>query len=137
MSIQLPIYPASTDLWRHLKETDKPILMYGMGNGADKILAELDKRGIEICDFFASDGFVRGHFFHGKRVLSYSEAKEQYGDFIVLLAFGSSLDDVIENIIKISKEQELYAPDVPVIKLAVEYLAAANRHIGSVQLLLL
>lgn len=128
MSIQLPIYPASTDLWRHLKKTDKPILMYGMGNGADKILAELDKRGIEICDFFASDGFVRGHFFHGKRVLSYSEAKEQYGNFIVLLAFGSSLDDVIENIIKISKEQELYAPDVPVCGGEIFDCEFYNRH---------
>ena len=27
------------DLWQYLSETDKPIVMYGMGNGADKILA--------------------------------------------------------------------------------------------------
>ena len=102
------------DLWTHLKETDKPILMYGMGNGADKILAVCEKYGIEISDFFASDGFVRGHSFHGKVVLSYSQAKEKYGDFIVLLSFASSLPDVIENIKRISEETELYAPDVPV-----------------------
>ena len=101
-------------MWKHLQTTQKPILMYGMGNGADKILAELDKRKIDVADFFASDGFVRGHHFHGKRVLSYSEAKEKYGSFIVLLAFGSSLDDVIDNIKRIAAEQELYAPDVPV-----------------------
>ncbi len=112
--ITLPEYPQSTDMWLHLKETKKPILMYGMGNGADKILAELEKRGIEISDFFASDGFVRGHHFHGRRVLSYGEAKEKYTSFIVLLAFGSSLDDVIDNIKRIASEQELYAPDVPV-----------------------
>ena len=41
------------DLWTHLKETDKPILMYGMGNGADKILAVCEKYGIEISALFA------------------------------------------------------------------------------------
>lgn len=114
MNVSLPKYPATLDLWRYLKKAQKPVLMYGMGNGADKILKELDARGIEISDFFASDGFVRGHFFHSKKVLSYNEAKEKYGSFIVLLAFGSSLDDVVDNIKKIASEQELYAPDVPV-----------------------
>ncbi len=111
---QLPNLPLAEDLWKRLANSKKPILMYGMGNGADKILCELEKRGIPIDGFFASDGFVRGHHFHGKRVLSYSEAKEKYGSFIVLLAFGSSLDDVIDNIRRIASEQELYAPDVPV-----------------------
>jgi peptidoglycan/xylan/chitin deacetylase (PgdA/CDA1 family) len=49
-----------------------------MGNGADKILDVLDAHGITVSDFFASDGFVRGHSFHGKRVLSFSEIKEKY-----------------------------------------------------------
>lgn len=102
------------DLWSYLSTATKPILMYGMGNGADKILAVSEKYGIVVSDFFASDGFVRGHSFHGKKVLSYSEAKEKYGDFIVLLSFASSLKDVIDNIKKISSEVELYAPDVPV-----------------------
>ncbi|MBQ4575426.1 MAG: FkbM family methyltransferase [Clostridia bacterium] len=102
------------DLWSYLKETHKPILMYGMGNGADKILAVCSSYGIEIADFFASDGFVRGHSFHGKKVLSYSEACEKYDDFIVLLSFASSLPDVVERVLKIAEEHELYAPDVPV-----------------------
>ena len=66
------------DLWQYLAETDKKIVMYGMGNGADKILAVCERYGIEICDFFASDGFVRGHSFHGKVVLSYSDVKAKY-----------------------------------------------------------
>lgn len=104
------------DLWSYLASTEKPIVMYGMGNGADKILAVCDKKGIEIADFFASDGFVRGHSFHGKTVLSYSAVKEKYGEgnFIVLLSFASSLPDVIANIKRIADESELYAPDVPV-----------------------
>ena len=104
------------DLWQYLAEAKKPVVMYGMGNGADKILAVCEKKGIEISDFFASDGFVRGHSFHGKKVLSYSEAKEKYGEgnFIVLLSFASSLPEVIDNIKRIANESELYAPDVPV-----------------------
>jgi FkbM family methyltransferase len=85
-----------------------------MGLGADKIIKVCEEKGVEISDFFASDGFVRGHSFHGKVVLSYSEAKEKYGNFIVLLSFASSLPDVIELIKKVASEMELYAPDVPV-----------------------
>ena len=48
------------DLWSYLCESDKKIVMYGMGNGADKILSICERRGIEVSDFFASDGFVRG-----------------------------------------------------------------------------
>ena len=108
--------PKKQDLWTYLRDTDKKIVMYGMGNGADKIISICERCGIVICDFFASDGFVRGHTFHGKRVLSYSEACEKYGkeNMIVLLSFASSLPDVLENIYKIADECELYAPDVPV-----------------------
>ncbi len=104
------------DLWQYLADTEKTIIMYGMGNGADKILDVCAEKGIEIADFFASDGFVRGHMFHGKRVLSYSEACEKYGkeNMIVLLSFASSLSDVLANIYRIAGECELYAPDVPV-----------------------
>ena len=34
------------DLWTSLKEQSKPIVLYGMGNGADKIADELEKRGM-------------------------------------------------------------------------------------------
>lgn len=104
------------DLWSYLQNTDKKIVMYGMGNGADKILSICESYRIEVADFFASDGFVRGHFFHGKRVLSYSEACEKYGrgNMIVILSFASSLPDVLANIYRIAEECELYAPDVPV-----------------------
>ena len=31
-------FEVNTDLWQYLQGTDKKIVMYGMGNGADKIL---------------------------------------------------------------------------------------------------
>ena len=102
------------NLWQYLKHTELPIVIYGMGNGADKILEILERDQIPVSDFFASDGFVRGHSFHGKKVLSYSEIQEKYEKFIILLAFGSSLDDVMARIVSISEKNELYAPDVPV-----------------------
>ena len=104
------------DLWQYLADTDKTVVMYGMGNGADKILAVCEKYGIEVCDFFASDGFVRGHSFHGKTVLSYSAVKEKYGkeNIIVLLSFGSSLPEVLKLFKTVDSECEMYAPDVPV-----------------------
>ena len=102
------------NLWHYLKAAELPIVMYGMGNGADKILEVLDALSIEVSDFFASDGFVRGHSFHGKKVLSFSEIKQKYEKFIILLAFGSSLPDVTARFYDIAIEHELYAPDVPV-----------------------
>lgn len=102
------------DLWDRLKTIGRPIVIYGMGNGADKILAVLAEKGIAVSDFFASEGFVRGHCFHGKRVLSFREVQEKYKDFVILLAFGSSLDDVMAQVRRLAAQYPLFAPDVPV-----------------------
>ncbi|MBR3961497.1 MAG: FkbM family methyltransferase [Clostridia bacterium] len=103
------------DLWNYLKTVSKPIFLYGTGNGADKILDELIRLNISVSGVFASDGFVRSRTFRGFPVQSYSAVKQQFGDIIVLVAFGSYLTDVIDNIKRIASENELYAPDVPVI----------------------
>ncbi|MEE0967956.1 MAG: FkbM family methyltransferase [Clostridia bacterium] len=108
------IITAECDIWQYLRNCGKKIVMYGMGNGADKILDVCNSKGIEISDFFASDGFVRGHSFHGKTVLTYSEIKEKYDNFVVLLSFASSLPDVLSKIDEISNETELLVPDVSV-----------------------
>ena len=102
------------DLWRYLKTVRKPIVLYGMGNGADKIIKVLKDFGIEISGVFATDGFVRDKYFHGFKLSSYSELKEKFGEMTVLLSFGSGREEVLSNIRRISAEQELYAPDVPV-----------------------
>lgn len=102
------------NVWENLKDSDKPIVLYGMGLGAEKIMATLNMYGIEIDDIFASDEFVRGHYFKGYKVLKYSEVCEKYEDFNVVLCFASRLDDVIEKISEINKEHTVFAPDVPV-----------------------
>jgi len=105
----------NADLWQTLQSSDKPIVMYGMGNGADKILAVFAKYGIEVADFFASDGFVRHQLFHGKTVMSYAEICEKYEDFIIVVSFGSSLPEVLNNVYRLDAERKLYIPDVPVV----------------------
>lgn len=104
----------TTDLWDNLKNSDKPIVLYGMGDGADKVIAACELKGIKISGVFASDGFSKNKIFHDFEVTDYSSAKEKFGNMIVLMSFASNRDDVIENVIRISKEQELYCPDVPV-----------------------
>lgn len=104
------------DLWSFLSKAQetKPIVLYGMGDGADKIINVCNEKSIKISGVFASDGFASGKLFRGFNVISYSEMCEKFDDFIVLLSFATQRDEVLENIIKISKEKELYCPDVPV-----------------------
>ena len=103
------------DLWEYLKDTDKTIVLYGMGNGADKILAVLAERNIPVGGVFASDGCARGNLFHGMPVRTWSDIKDEFGkeNVIVLLSFGTSRPEVLENVLRIRAEAELYAPDVP------------------------
>lgn len=103
-----------SDLWEHLAGSDKPIVMYGMGNGADKILRVFEKYSITVSDFFASDGFVRGQQFHGKTVCSYSDICKKYDDFIIVVSFGTRLPEVLGRIYDLAEVRELYLPDVPV-----------------------
>ena len=116
----MPITLPTQDLWEYLSEaaaSGRSILLYGMGNGADKILAVCAARGIPVADFFASDGFVRGHSFHGRTVLSFAEACQRYDPetMIVLLSFASSRPEVLDIIARVAATVETYVPDVPVV----------------------
>ena len=44
----LKLREIKNDLWQYLARTNKKIVMYGMGNGADKILTVCERYGIEI-----------------------------------------------------------------------------------------
>ena len=102
------------DVWTTLSEAEKPIVLYGTGDGADKLLDRMSLFGIKPAAVFASDGFVRDRVFRGFKVKSYAECVKEYGDFTVVVAFGSSLPEVMGNIDRINRERELYMPDLPV-----------------------
>ena len=101
-------------MWDELKEEKRPIVVYGMGNGADKLFSRFEKLGISVSDVFASDGFVRGHSYRGYRVKSFSEIKENYSDFVIVLSFASGRDEVIEMLSEIDGKYDMYVPDMPV-----------------------
>jgi len=103
-----------TSLWDDLAAQDKPVFLYGTGNGGDKIIAALEKYGVTLTGIFASDGFVRDREFHGMKVRAYSDVREEYGDDItVLLAFGTTLPDVRAFIELLDSRHDLRIPDVP------------------------
>ena len=112
--INLPEFPFTKDMWDELKEETRPIVIYGMGNGADKLIARFQLLGIEYADIFASDGFVRGHSFHGTRVKSFSEIRETYEDFVIVLSFASNRSEVLEMLKDINESYTMVAPDMPV-----------------------
>lgn len=93
----------------YLRTSGKKVLLYGMGNGAEKAFDLLNKKGIEVCGVFASDGFVRGHSFLGYPVLSISQAEELYGDFIAVLSFAleGRKADILE---RVTANHRLYTP---------------------------
>ncbi|MBE6824240.1 MAG: FkbM family methyltransferase [Ruminococcaceae bacterium] len=101
-------------VWDALKATDKPIILYGMGNGADKVLDEFEKRNIKACGVMASDDFVRYQNFRGFTVSKMCDFEKQYDDFLIALCFASSLDDVMNNIKRIASIHPMLVPNVPV-----------------------
>ncbi len=109
----LPSPDVSEDFWSNIRREERPIVVYGMGNGGDKLVSRLSLYGVSVADFFASDGFVRGQHFHGKRVLSFSEIKEKYERFVILVSFGSHLSSVVDTVYRLSEEYEVYIPDMP------------------------
>ena len=121
------------DLWKYLRQCGKRVVLYGMGDGAEKIKAVLDERGIPVTDIIASDDFVRGQSFLGFRVKKLSEIEEEYDDFIILVCFGSRIPPVMEHIYRIAERRELYAPNVPVIGEGVFDLEYAKSHKSELQ----
>lgn len=102
------------DVWTVLQKSNIPLIIYGMGNGADKILNEFEKLNIKIYGIIASDDFVRGQSFRGFTVKKLSDIENELNDFIVITAFGTSRPDVINHIVEISKKHTVLSVDVPV-----------------------
>lgn len=104
----------TTSVWDQLKQEQRPIALYGMGDGAEKILHVCTQREIPIAGIFASDEFVRGHSFAGYQVKKRSELEQELGDFVAVIAFASSRPEVLELFDDLDRTHTTYAPDVPV-----------------------
>lgn len=97
--------------WEKIKESGLPVVIYGMGNGADKVLDEFIRLDITVKGVTASDDFVRGQFFRGYRVTKLSEFD---GEFIIAVAFASCIPDVMNHIYSLQNKYRVIVPCVPV-----------------------
>ena len=103
------------DLWEELTTERRPIVVYGMGNGADKLFERLAALGLSVDGVCASDEFVRGQSFRSHRVLTLSEVCARYERPYVLVAFGTRLPSVIERLCALEEHAEVRVPDMPVV----------------------
>lgn len=102
-------------VWERLQAENRPIVLYGMGDGADKILQVFNDKKIKVSAVFASDEFVRGHSFAGFRVQKLSEVVQQFGpDLVIVLSFASQRPEVLARFYALNEQFDLVAPDVPV-----------------------
>jgi len=101
-------------VWENLKATDKPIILYGMGNGADRILDRCIAEGIMVSGVFASDAFVRGQVFRSYQVCKYTDIVKQYENFVVVIAFASESPSVLKDFYALAAKHETYAPHVAI-----------------------
>ena len=116
------------DLWSYLKTVNKPIVLYGIGNGADKIVKRLTADNVKISGVFSSSGFKKDKSYAGHIITDYASLKNELKDMIILVCFGSHLPEVIEKVKALAKENELYIPDVPVVGDELFDIEFAKRH---------
>lgn len=108
------IFENLESVWSRLKNGGKPVALYGMGDGADKVLRAFDRFGITARAVMASDGFVRGQSFHGFRVKTLTELENEFGDFDIALCFASQLDEVMNTVKSVAEKHTVLVPSVPV-----------------------
>jgi len=105
-----------SSVWTALQRETRPIVLYGMGDGADKILRQFDLRDISVSAVFASDEFVRGHSFHKWKVQRFADVVATYGENIVIvIAFATHRPEVMQKIFSLEETYTVMAPDVPVV----------------------
>ena len=101
-------------VWEKLQKEKSPIALYGTGNGADTVLDVFEDLGVKASAVCASDGFVRKRTFRDFEVISISKTLEVFENPLFCLSFASSIPEVMESIIGLSKKHRLLVPVVPV-----------------------
>ena len=121
-------------VWTRLKEETRPIVLYGMGDGADKILAQFDRLGIRASGVFASDEFARGNLFHGFSVRKLSDTVAELGeDIVIVISFASQRPEVLAKMYELDAKYDVVAPDVPVVPGALFDEAFVREHSADMQ----
>ena len=103
----------TNDVWQNMRACGRPLVLYGMGNGADAILDRMAAEGLTAAGVFASDEFVRGQSFRGFTVERYADVKARLGDFAVVIAFASELPEVLARFKALAAQHTVFAPHLP------------------------
>lgn len=104
-------------VWELLSTIEQPIVLYGMGNGADKIVDWCESHNVKISGIFASDEFVRGQLFRGFKVEKYSDIIERLGhDVLIVIAFASERPEVLARFRELAASHDVVAPHLPLFK---------------------
>lgn len=106
----LPFITETQTVWKNLETTKKTIVLYGMGNAADKILDWCEAKGVIVADIFASDDFVRGQIFRGYKICKYSDVVAKYHDLLIVIAFASESPAVLEHFFALAEKYETVVP---------------------------
>lgn len=102
-------------LWDKLRAASEPVLIYGIGNGAEKVLALCAEYGVAVCGVFASDDHATDKVFQGYPVLRCTDALRRWPEAPVLLAFGVYQADVLDRITAMAQTRPVYVPDLPLL----------------------
>ncbi len=121
-------------VWDELKSTTKPIVMYGTGNGADKVVDVLNELNIPLSGVTASSTFVRKRMFRGFQVMPIERFEEIYDDFILIITFGTSIPEVMDNIYNLAEKHTVLVPVVPVIGTQIFDRDFYNKHCEEIEL---
>ena len=135
----LDLMQEKESLWQRLQRETRPLYLYGLGDGAQKVLDAAARFGIPIAGVFASDGHVRGQSFAGFPVKTLSQVEEECGEFVILLCFAAYQPELMDWIRRLGERHTLYAPDLPVVGEELftwEYAAAHQAELDQVYHLL-
>lgn len=102
------------NVWDTLRDTPHPVVLYGMGNGADQILDTLHTYGVSVQAVFASDAFVRGQSFRGFRVQTYRQVCEMFPEFTIVMSFAVHDHPTLQRVREMNREHPVYSPTIPV-----------------------
>lgn len=116
--------------WEKIKESSLPVVVYGMGNGADKVIDEFNRLEIPVLGVTASDDFVRGQMFRGFKVTKLSEFE---GEFIIAVAFASSIPEVMNRIYSLCERYRVLVPCVPVFGDEIFNLEFIEKNKGKIE----
>lgn len=121
------------NVWQLLQVIERPVILYGTGDGADKVLDELERLSVPVRGIMASDDFVRGQTFRGYRVQRLSDLEQQYPNPVIVIAFGTQRPEVMEHILALEKRHMVLCADVPVYGTDIFNDAFFERHEDDIQ----